>query len=1158
MNGASPQHTFNLAVVGMAARYGGGGGLEAYARAVYAGAQHTAPPRTPAAEEIAEVAGEALRDAALPAGTSVATLESDGDVGPALAEARRILAAGEAGAAVVVAANGAGVGAVALTPAPAGRAYAEICAGVPPAQIGLLECTALPPGAALLAAYRTAPADHTCALGSAAANLGRPSGMASLIRAALSLHRRTLPALPGGSGPEQPERWEGTPFYAAPTSRPWFAPPEAGRRYAAVALGGDPPPLVLTEAAARRAEPAVRPQLTEEALRLFPIAAGERAELEARLERLRRRTEAGGEAEALAREAHAAYQATPHAPYALALVARDRDALLREIALAQKGVARACESGKAWTTPRGSAFTAQPLGGAGIAFVYPGAFNTYPGVGRDLFQHFPALHEHFAPIVSDLGRSLAERRLYPRSLAPLAEEMLAEQSAALANDPIAMIEAGTTLAIAYTAIVRDVLGVRPRAALGYSLGESSMLWAMGVWQSGDAGSDAWRSSPLFRTRLFGPKDAVREAWGSDAAPWESYILKAPVDEVRAALAAEPRVYLTHANLADEAVIAGEPEGCRRVIAALGCHKLRVPFDAVIHNPAMRSEYERFVELSTRPVAPVEGVAFYSAAEYRPLALESAALARAMAQMTCTYVDFPRLVDAAYAGGARLFVELGPLGTCTRWIGRILRERPHDAVAIDRSGAEDYAGVLTVAARLVAHRAPVNLAPLYGESGGRPAAIVQAQPAAPVSAEHHAAFYENLARHAARTGEGHRAFLEARGAALRETGALIGMQVAVAGRIAGGAPPLPQPAAPHQPAPRQTPRPALFDERAIRAFARGDPERCFPEYAIFRGKRVPRLPNGDLLLLSRVVAIEGERGRVIPGASLEAEYDLPANPWFYRNGDGVPYAIIMEVALQPCGFLAAYSGSTLPYPEVDFHFRNLDGEGELLRLPDLRGRTITNRVQLLSSTALKGIILQNYDFELSCGGAPFYRGTSSFGYFTPEALANQAGLGGDPPWLPAGARAPATHLARRDPLDLLDEVRLVEDGGRHGKGYVRAGARVRPADWFFDCHFYQDPVMPGSLGVEAMRQALRYYAEEQGLVAQLRAPVAGPLPGSRTVWKYRGQITPQNPEFHLEVHVCGVDRAPGTVAVIGEGSLWKGDTRIYEVRDLAVQWKEGSQ
>ncbi len=374
--------------------------------------------------------------------------------------------------------------------------------------------------------------------------------------------------------------------------------------------------------------------------------------------------------------------------------------------------------------------------------------------------------------------------------------------------------------------------------------------------------------------------------------------------------------------------------------------------------------------------------------------------------------------------------------------------------------------------------------------------------------------------------------------------------------------------------------SLFDEHHIAEFATGSVSNCFGQaYGIYENRRVPRTPNGDLQLISRVLEVNGRQGELREFSSLVSEYDVPTDPWFYRQNTypTLPYSIYMEIALQPCGFLSAYLGSTLPYPDVDFYFRNLDGHGRILKHIDVRGKTVVNRVRLLSSTAIQGIIIQKFDFQLVCEDVPFYQGEAAFGYFVPQALANQAGLdgGGETvPWykqeqLPglsdADLRAvtgryqavpgkPHYRLAR-EKLGFLDDFLTIEGGGRYGQGYIYASKRVNPRDWFFSCHFYQDPVMPGSLGVEAVLQAMQIYALEQDLGRYLNSPRFEQVLDHEIVWKYRGQIIPDNKRMHLEVHISEIDARDEQVTIIGEASLWKENLRIYEVKQAAIRLSE---
>jgi PfaB family protein len=295
--------------------------------------------------------------------------------------------------------------------------------------------------------------------------------------------------------------------------------------------------------------------------------------------------------------------------------------------------------------------------------------------------------------------------------------------AGLNADPVAMITTGSLMAVLFTLIVRDVFKVKPSAAFGYSLGEIAMLFGIGVWDQADATQARLRNSPLFRHRLAGAQNAVRQAWGlpqvQAPAPgeelWSNYFLMAPVEQVSQALSGEERVYLTHINTPRQVVIGGDPQGCQRVIAALKCTSLKAPFDFALHCAAMRSEYPTLVDLHTWPVAAAPGILterLYTAAGNQPLPLDSAGIADKISSMLTHCLDFPALVRQVYAGGARVFIELGANANCTRWIDDTLKGNPYLAVSINRKGAPDHASIVRLLARLLTHKVDVDCSALY--------------------------------------------------------------------------------------------------------------------------------------------------------------------------------------------------------------------------------------------------------------------------------------------------------------------------------------------------------------------------------------------------------------------------------------------------------------
>jgi 3-hydroxymyristoyl/3-hydroxydecanoyl-(acyl carrier protein) dehydratase len=388
----------------------------------------------------------------------------------------------------------------------------------------------------------------------------------------------------------------------------------------------------------------------------------------------------------------------------------------------------------------------------------------------------------------------------------------------------------------------------------------------------------------------------------------------------------------------------------------------------------------------------------------------------------------------------------------------------------------------------------------------------------------------------------------------------------------------------QPQAAVTEKTAMFREQHIDAFAKGSLSDCFgPDYDIYDDRIAPRTPNGDLQLISRVLSVDGERHNFKQPSSLVSEYDVPADVWFYRNSayPVIPYSMIMEIALQPCGFLSTYMGATMLYPDSEMRFRNLSSDATLISDPDLRGKTITAYAELLNVSKAAETIVLNFNYALDVEGQRFYQGVTQFGYFTPHALGMQKGLDrGEkvPPWsevekIPltvateielssdavqekfCSSPAEKPYYRLNGPqLDFLDSAWVFSESGKYGQGYILATKAVDPSDWFYPCHFYQDPVMPGSLGVEGIIQCMRIFAIQQDLGRGMRSPRFVNVPGL-TRWFYRGQITPDNESMDIEVHIKKIERSTGQVVILADANLWKNKMRIYEVTDVAIALME---
>ena len=131
-----------------------------------------------------------------------------------------------------------------------------------------------------------------------------------------------------------------------------------------------------------------------------------------------------------------------------------------------------------------------------------------------------------------------------------------------------------------------------------------------------------------------------------------------------------------------------------------------------------------------------------------------------------------------------------------------------------------------------------------------------------------------------------------------------------------------------------------------------------------------------------------------------------------------------------------------------------------------------------------------------------------------------------------------------PMLMLNRVtQLSEDGGPHGKGFVRAEFDITPDLWFFPCHFLGDPVMPGCLGLDALWQLTGFFLGWLGEPGRGRALGVGEV-------KFSGMVTPKVKKVTYEVDVTRLILRKLKLAVANGLMKADGET-IYQVTDMKV-------
>jgi PfaB family protein len=1104
--------------------------------------------------------------------------------------------------------------------------------------------------------FANRPRHEACAIGAVTPNIGHTgaaSGLAAIIKTCLCLYQEIIPPLKNFQQPKS-SCWEKGPFHIPAFAQYWTRNRKDSPRIACMGLLTCDKTCMhvvlesLETPGSHNISQQVFEQMKTERNRplglketgLFCLTADNKNTLLRHLDSLRlfisdKDAQRQELFEDCAIRWFQAHEMNPNHDHAVSIIARNSSQLLEGIQIAENAVMN--QEKKEFNSRNLVAYSPEPLGlSAPIAFVFPGSGNHFLSMGREIGLQWPEIYRQL-----DLDTEELKTQMIPHIYIPWRVSWStgweSEAGDAIESDTLYMIFGQVLHGGVMTNLIRS-FGIETEAVIGYSLGESAGIFALGAWPDRGRMLHRMKNTDLFSVHLAGACKSARKSWNiSNHEPfkWRVAMVNRPAESVRNAIMDIAYVRLLIVNTPYECVIGGKAEAVDETIKKLGCEAFFLEGVVTVHCDAVLPVAEAYKALHVFPTTALENIRFYSCANASSYEIDTEKAAESILKQALSGFDFPATINQAYEDGVRIFLEMGPHASCTRMIRTVLKNRPHLSISASVRGEDEYLTVLKLLGTLVSERVPVNLKKLYGtdvfphkmnmekavaektlirvpvgkkmprlfipdnsiKKNQKQNSVLVDTPLPinrnlpvhePISDLMHTLTKANQA-----TAEAHQSFLnfsmesghaftEAFGLQTRLLEALIHQEIPVSEALNDSNPVLSH----------QTP---AYSREMCMEFAVGSLAKVLgPEFAVVDtySTRV-RLPDEPLMLVDRILTVEGEKGSLTSGRVI-TEHDVLSGAW-YLDGDRAPVCISVEAG-QADLFLCSYLGIDLKV-KGERTYRLLDAMVEFSRGLPRPGDTIRYDIKIEKFVRQGDTYLFFFQFDGYIGNEHLITMTQGCaGFFTEEEIENSGGIilkkeetqfvPGKIPfdYKPYTSFLKGPERYNEQQIDALrngdlaecfgprfHNIRLAEslrlpggkmklihrvlsldpEGGRYKIGAIRAEADIYPNDWFLTCHFMDDMVMPGTLMYECCAHTLRVLLQRMGWVTSKPGVCYEPVVGVKSRLKCRGPVTPKTRHVIYEVFLKEIGFSPEPYAV-ADALMYADGRPIVFFKDMSLK------
>jgi len=623
------------------------------------------------------------------------------------------------------------------------RAYAD--ANVSPLETGLVEAHGTGTKSGDIAELKalqqvfdshiTAPGDSSvassagkpkCAIGSVKAMIGHAqaaSGIAGLIKAALSLYHKVLPTSIGAETPNSHFDWQSSPLYLSNNSRPWIHPlahPELSARLegkaeeapprrasvSAFGFGGVNAHAVLEEC--RDDYFNQTPNLLQTwPTELFLFGAKNAKGLQEQITHC---------AEFLAKDTKSELKDIAYSlcekvkeekaekVIRLAIVAANLDDLREKLAIANAALSHK-EIDIAGFASQSIYFQSSDAVASGrLAFVLPGLGSAYPNMLAELCVHFPEIRAifDFVDYVAKTNQNESPcDKVFPRAeVGSNNDSVTVAALAAMDNAVVTVLMAEWAL---FVLLIK--LGIVPDVLVGCSTGEFAALTMGGA-------ADILGGTPTFYHLSTSVANAIPKEKLADL---RSVKVKASFDQIEPLMKKSAEVFLS-ADLSNKQVIlTGSRANIDTLVNTLESKGMEadylpvaIPYHTALVKGMVATDRTEVDELELSPPA-IESWSCSIAAEYPQ---DPDATKLIMTELFSKPILLRKTIGHLYDSGVTKFVEVGPKDTLTPVVSEILGTNPHLAVASNKQNGSALSQVQHMLATLFSSGVDVNAQYLF--------------------------------------------------------------------------------------------------------------------------------------------------------------------------------------------------------------------------------------------------------------------------------------------------------------------------------------------------------------------------------------------------------------------------------------------------------------